>query len=250
MSLPGDTALGGPSRGFPSTHWSILSSLRDREDPRWRERVEALARLYWKPIYRHIRISWRLSNEEAKDATQDFFCHILEGGFLDAIRASKGRFRAFVKACLENFLRQRARDAGRLKRGGGRAILSFAGDDDAPPEPASPAASPEEALDLEWRRALMSEAVGRLKAAYEKEGRPKYFEVFRRLDLEAGPGERPKYRELAAELAIADSDVDNWLSHARKRLVDIVREIVAESVAAPEALEAEMKELFPRGGGR
>jgi len=246
MRNAGDTALGGPSRGFPSTHWSVIAGARDRTDPRWRERVEQLAGLYWKPIYRHLRIRWRVDNEEAKDLTQQFFSQLVEGKYLREVSEARGRFRAFVKACLDNFVRQAERDAGRLKRGGGAAVLSFdTGGDEAPLDPPAPGEPVEATLDREWRRALVAEAVGRLREAYGKEGKGKYFEVFRRIDLEGAEGERARYRDVASDLRIRESDVDNWLSHARKRLFEIVREVVAESVADPEALEAEMKELFP-----
>ncbi|MCE9584084.1 MAG: hypothetical protein K8T20_16490 [Planctomycetes bacterium] len=238
-----DTALGGAPRGFPETHWSVIAGSRDRSAPQWRERVEQLARLYWKPIYRHLRIQWRMPNEEAKDATQQFFAQLVEGKYLKEVAESRGRFRAWVKACLDNFVRQAGREAGRLKRGGGVEIVPLDAGDDAPLDPPAPGEPVEATLDREWRRVLVAEAVGRLRAAYESEKRSDWFEVFRRIDLP--DAEAPRYRDVAAALGIKESDVDNRLSHARKRLFEIVREIVAESVANPEALENEMRELFP-----
>lgn len=238
-----DTVLGGPARGFPETHWSVIAGAKDRTDPRWRERVEQLARFYWRPIYRHLRIRWRMSSEEAKDATQEFFGEMLEGKYLREVEASRGRFRAFVKACLDNEVRQAKRAEGRLKRGGGVAVVPLDAGDDAPLDPADPGEPPEASLDREWRRALVAEAVGRMKAAYESEKRGDWFEVFRRVDL--AEGAKPTYREVAAALGIRETDVDNRLSHARQRLPGIVREVVAESVADAEALEREMAELFP-----
>lgn len=241
--MPNDTALGGPSRGFPETHWSVIAASRDHADPRWRERIEQLARLYWKPIYRHLRIRWGMSNEEAKDATQDFFGEMLEGKYLREAAESRGRFRSFVKVCLDNAVRQMKRAGGRLKRGGGVAIVPLDAGGEGAPEPAAPGEPPEASLDREWRRALVAEAVKRLQAEYEGEGRAGWFEVFRRVDLaEAG---RPTYRDVAAALGVRETDVDNRLSHARKRLFEFVRDIVAESVADEEALSAELKELFP-----
>lgn len=238
-----DTALGGPGRGFPETHWSVISGAKDRTDPRWRERIEQLAGLYWRPIYRHLRLRWRMSNEEAKDATQEFFGEMLEGKYLREVAESKGRFRAYVKACLDNAVRQSKRADGRLKRGGGVRIVPLDAGDDAPLDLPAPGEPPEASLDREWRRALVAEAVARMKAAYEAEKREGWFAVFQRVDL--AEGERPKYRDVAAALGIKETDVDNRLSHARKRLFEIVRDVVAESVADAEALETELKELFP-----
>ncbi|NUN51306.1 MAG: sigma-70 family RNA polymerase sigma factor [Planctomycetaceae bacterium] len=238
-----DAAPGGPGRGFPETHWSVIAGAKDRTDPRWRERVEQLARLYWRPIYRHLRIRWRMSEDEAGDATQEFFGELLEGRYLREVAESRGRFRAYVKVCLDNAVRQSKRAGRRLKRGGGAAIVPLDAGEEGPLDPPDPGESPEASLDREWRRALVAEAVGRLRAAYAAEGKEGWYEVFRRVEL--ADGERPTYREVAGEMGIRETDVENRLAHARKRLFEVVREVVAESVGDGEGLEGEMRELFP-----
>lgn len=240
----GDTSILGPGREFPSTNWSVLAARSGAPDE-WRRRLEALAELYWKPIYRYLRLRWRLGNEEAKDLTQSFFVRVLEGGLLDRADRARGRFRAFVKTCLENHVRMAKREAGRLKRGGGEPVLRLdAMSDDGPFDVPADDATPAEILDAQWRAAVMERALARVREEYERENRPEYFRVLEHQIAD----EKPTYAQTAERVGVRATDVGNFLKHARSRLRDAVRAIVAESVSTPEALEREMKELFPGEG--
>jgi DNA-directed RNA polymerase specialized sigma24 family protein len=236
-----------PTRGaeFPSTHWSVLKPGGSPEATR-RSGLEALARLYWRPVYAHLRLKWTLPRDEAEDATQDFFVWLLDAPMLDRAEPGHGRFRNFVRTHLDNFVRNRNRAARRDKRGGGAPVLSL----DLGPDPESvlaPAGElpPEQALDRAWERAVLDEAVARLRRSLEAENRAPVFEAFRRYDLAPGH-DRPSYTDLARELGAAPHDIDNWLSQARRRLYGFVREIVSESVDDADALAQELDELFPR----
>ena len=97
-----DTEIGGQQDHFPLTRGSIIEGVRS-DDPRSRERAwELLVAAYWKPIYKHIRMKWGASNEQAKDWTQGFFVSVMEKPFVEsrrvrprrtAIRRSVDRFR-------------------------------------------------------------------------------------------------------------------------------------------------------------
>ncbi|MBI2901846.1 MAG: sigma-70 family RNA polymerase sigma factor [Planctomycetes bacterium] len=245
---------GEPTRGpspFPSTHWSLLKpgDPESRDEAPRRAGLDALARLYWKPVYAHFRLKWGQSREEAEDLTQEFFAWIVEGPFLDRAEPGRGRFRNFVRAHLDHFILNRLRAGRRLKRGGGQRPVSI-DFGNAPDEilEDSRNVSPEEALDRQWRRTVLDEALGRLRRGLEAEGRSVVYETLRRYDL-AAPEERPTYARLAAELNIAPSDVDNHLSAARRRLYECLKEVIASSVDGPEALREELDSFFP-GGGR
>ncbi len=231
-----------PTRApFPTTHWSLLQKPGEVEERR--RRLEELARLYWKPIYAHVRLKWGRSREEAEDLTQEFFAWILEGSFLERAEPGHGRFRGFVRAHVDHFMLNHLRAGRRLKRGGGLRVVSLdAGESllaalkDVPPE---------EILDREWRRSVLEEALRRLRNSLEAEGRRIVFDALERYDL-VPEEKRPTYAVLAAELKVQPSDIDNYLSSARKRLYDLLREVVGESVDGSEALRAELDDFFPR----
>jgi len=76
--LDTDTGIGGAAGQFPSTDLSLLAAANGELSNQALERVVAL---YWKPVYRFIRLKFRKSNEDAKDLTQGFFTTALQRDF-------------------------------------------------------------------------------------------------------------------------------------------------------------------------
>ena len=76
--MDSDTAIGGPHDHFPSTQISLLDAAAAGLPSEAMERVIAL---YWKPVYRFIRLKFRKNNEDAKDLTQSFFAAALQRDF-------------------------------------------------------------------------------------------------------------------------------------------------------------------------
>jgi hypothetical protein len=74
-----DTAIGGPHDRFPSTQTSLLDAAAAGLPG---EALERIIALYWKPVYRFIRLKFRKNNEDAKDLTQSFFAAALPRDFI------------------------------------------------------------------------------------------------------------------------------------------------------------------------
>lgn len=249
--MPDDTpqdergrTLGAP---FPTTHWSVLKApvAPGGESDARRRSLEFLAKLYWRPIYAYFRLRWQQSREEAEDLTQNFFAWMSDSPLLDRADPGQGKFRNFVRTHLDNFMRNEARKRRRLRRGGERKFFSI----DASPDPDGFLADaknlrPEEILDHHWRLAITNEAITRLQQDLEKKGKETAFEIFRRYDLADAAAGRPTYADLAASLGIKPTDVDNHLASARKGLYQMVRDILAESVDGPAALQSELEVFF------
>jgi len=62
--LDSDTAIGGPHGHFPSTQVSLLEATAAGLSS---EAMDRLIALYWKPVYRFIRLKFHKNNEDAKD---------------------------------------------------------------------------------------------------------------------------------------------------------------------------------------
>lgn len=229
---------------FPSTCWSRLAAGDEAAAGR---ALEVLAQAYWRPIAAFVRARWARTDDEARDATQEFFVWMLESGFLRRADPARGRFRGFVKTCLRNFLQDRERARRAWKRGGQHAVLSLdgAGENDPTPEPADPrAGEPDEALDAAWRRELLARASEALEAELAGRGKPVVFAVFRDfyladLDLD--------YAALAARHGITTVDVSNHLMLAKRRYRALLRSAVLETVGSDEELRAELAWLFAEG---
>src|SRR5258708_1609808 len=123
--MDNDTDLGGPAVFFPATHCSLVRSTASSDPAVRKQAQETLISAYWKPVYKYLRVKWNLANEDAKDLTQAFFIRAMEKDFFDRFDPSKARFRTFVRLCVDGFIANERRAAGRLKRGGDRELFSL-----------------------------------------------------------------------------------------------------------------------------
>src|SRR5258708_9556904 len=153
MGYDPDTSLGGPYNGFPSTRQSLLVSATGSEQGIRREALGAIAATYWKPVYKYIRLRWRKSNDESKDLTQHFFTEMLEVSWLSDFDPARASFATYLRMCLDGFVSNENRAAGRLKRGGGIELVSldFETAERELPAEAKGDISMEEYFHREWR---------------------------------------------------------------------------------------------------
>ena len=239
MSDPG-TRIGGERHDFTQTAWSLILDGKQASPEQRAARFERLARRYWKPVYFYVRTRWGKSNEDAKDLTQQFFVWMLETDFLSKVQAGRGRFRNFVKVCLERFLSGRTDSERALRRGGGAKAVDF--DFIQAVQRAPTAAAPEEVLDREWKRALVEEALARLQADCAAAGQDVRYAVFTEFYFAPAPG--PDYEALAARHGLSRVDVGNHLARARARFRAFLEDQIAEGVSSPEDLRREFDDLF------
>jgi RNA polymerase sigma-70 factor (ECF subfamily) len=192
-----------------------------------------------------MRLRWKRSAQDAMDLTQQFFERLIEGTPLTAANRERGRFRAFLKTCLDNHVRNEVRRDHAKIRGGGRPSISLEfGEDPDCFLVGGSEDSPEEILDRHWRRATMDEALKKIEELYRTEGKEVYFQVFRAYDLASSPEGRPTQEALAKQLGIARADVDHYLRHARKRMLEIIRQLLSTSVRGPKELEREIQDFY------
>src|SRR5262245_54121235 len=109
---------------FPTTHWSIVLAAGNNASEDAHQALEKLCRTYWYALYAFVRRQGR-TPEEAQDLTQDFFARFLAKDYAGLADPARGRFRSFLLTSLKHFLAEAHRHATRLKRGGGRAIVSW-----------------------------------------------------------------------------------------------------------------------------
>src|SRR5439155_26374737 len=118
---------------------------------------DRVVELYWKPIYKYLRLSHRKSTDDAKDLTQSLLTYALEKEFLGTYDPAKARFRTFLRMCVDRFAANDAKAAARQKRGGGAEHVDF---DAAEIEiAADPGGEPDVVFEREWIGALFERAV-------------------------------------------------------------------------------------------
>ncbi len=228
-----DTTMRAGRDYFPPTAWSLLGRLRDPRDPRVQEYLNRMIELYWRPVYKYVRIAWKRTNEDAKDLTQAFFVHLLEGDLLARADPERGNFRKLLLASLRNFLANDARAARAVKRGG--AVQSFSLDAVPDLDPEGGTADPDAAFESQWAREVLERSIERLGA----QARPEVYAAFRRFHLENAP-----VRAIAAELGATEAQVGHFLQDARAALRRIVTDQIREYVTDDAELSRELDALF------
>jgi DNA-directed RNA polymerase specialized sigma24 family protein len=231
--------------GFPATRHSIIERIRAADPEARREAFGDLVEGYWKPVYKHLRITWRIDTEEAGDLTQAFFADAFQKSWLERYEPAKARFRTFVRVCADRFVMNTRQSASRLKRGGGAQIVPLdfesaerevtARTPGAPPDP-------DELFHQEFVRALFEKTVHELRAEYQANGRPVHFALFERYDL--APAEGVSYARLAHEFNLTTAQVTNTLAQVRRRFRERALATLRGLCGSDEEYRREARDLF------
>jgi RNA polymerase sigma-70 factor (ECF subfamily) len=230
--LDTDTAIGGPHDRFPSTQLSLLEATTAGLSSEAQGRVIAL---YWKPVYRFIRLKFHKNNEDAKDLTQGFFAAALQRDFFARFDPVKASFRTYLRMAVERFAATQHAAANRQKRGGDIEFETVG-------EQVIATESPEHAFEREWQRQLLCLALDDLRAHCDSSGKQLQFRVFQDYDL--ADGDRPSYAELAARHGISEASVTNYLAWARRMLFGFVTERLRGTTSGTRELREEMRRVW------
>jgi RNA polymerase sigma factor (sigma-70 family) len=213
--------------------------------PGSREALAELCKLYWYPLYGHIR-RHGFSAHDAQDLTQGFFLDLLEHKALTRVDQQKGKFRSFLLASLQNFISNEAQKARCLKRGG-QVQFVYVDIKDAEErygqeEPAE-VLTPETVFDARWAFALLGEANNRLRQEYVAKGKLATFESLKGFLDAISAKNLPSYEEVAKQLKVSVTAVKTLIHRLRKRNAALVREEIMRTVSDPADVEAESREL-------
>lgn len=243
-----DTQLGGPSGRFPETRLTALAAVSSADRETRRRAIESIVAVYWKPVYKHIRLQWRKSNDDAKDLTQGFFLRVLEKDLLESYDPAKSSFRHFLRTCLDRYLANDYESARRLKRGGGEQVLSLdfesAEGDLCRIEPSSPECSAEERFYQEWARSVFAIAVDRLRADCERRGKSLHFQLFEGYDLRPDRPASFTYDALGREFGLNSVTVTNHLAAVRRDFRRHVLDTLRELTCSESEFRAEARRLL------
>jgi RNA polymerase sigma factor (sigma-70 family) len=222
-----------PPAPFKTTLWSTVLQARDADGTGRRAALDRLCARYWTPLYAYL-LRRGLKRDDAQDAVQGFFAYFLEKGLLDNVDPARGRFRRYLLAVLERWLANERRTAGAAKRSfdfeAADRRLAF-----------DPAAPPDDAFRRAWAMEVLREAMSRLKREYDELGRSRRFEAFA---AQMSAGARPSNDELAAKLGVTAADVSRIVYEARRRLHELIRAILRDTVDTEAEVDEEVRDLF------
>lgn len=233
----------GDRRHFATTRWSqVLAAGRGGGI----EADEALSRLcesYWYPLYAFVR-RWGYDADRAQDLTQEFFARMIEKRYLQAADPARGRFRSFLLASLKHFLANERDRAGALKRGGRAVVVPIEMENaegryslEIPVEE-----TPEAIYERRWALTLVERTLARLAGEFDAAGKRS---LFTRLEgYLTGDQETLPYADLAPELGMSVGALKVTVHRLRRRFGALLREEVGETVAAPDEIDEEIRDLF------
>lgn len=233
---------------FPSTQSSVVQALASSDADARQRAFDTIVSIYWKPVYKYIRLRWTLGHEDCEDLTQDFFRLAFEKGWLARYDAQRARFRTFLRTCVDGHVSNWRRAERRAKRGGDFMFVAmdFAMAereflDSTPP----PDANVEAYFHHEWVRAVFELSIERLRAECSSAGKDVPFMLFVRYDVEpAGTDTRPSYADLAREFALPETQVTNFLAFARRRFRHHVLQALAELTGNREEYAEAVRDLL------
>lgn len=229
---------------FPTTQWSLILQASAGQKSQAHAALESLCRRYWHPLYTFARRQGR-NHHEAEDCAQEFLAHLLAVDGLQRARPERGRFRTFLLGGLRNFLISEWRHTQAAKRGGGLEPIPIASQDSTEPfdrEPRDTALTPEQAFDRTWALGMIDRAVSEVRTEYQRGGRAAIFDSLAPLIWGNVPSE-----SLSPHAARLDMTVQTFsvaLHRARRRLGERLRALVAETVANPAEIDAELRHLI------
>jgi len=239
-----DTSQNAPNERawFTTTHWSVVLQAAGNQSSQASEALSQLCRVYWYPLYAFVRRKG-YSPHDAQDLTQEFFARLIEKNSVRAADRNKGRFRTFLLGALDHFLANEWRDARRIKRGGGKPLLSL--DDTAEEryrlEPAD-TATPERLYERRWALTLLEQSLARLDEECAVDGKRALFDAVK--GLLAGERLPGGYSELADKLQMSEGAVMTAVHRLRRRYGELLRAGIAQTVSGPAQVESELRHLF------
>lgn len=231
-----------PADVFATTRWTLVLSAALGSSPQSERALADLCQAYWYPLYAFVRRRGH-SHEEAEDLTQSFFASFLTGNQLSQLSAERGKFRAYLLACLKHFLANEWARVATQKRGGRIEHLSLDWRDAEdryglePPD----LVTPDLLYDRAWALALLERVMGLLKQECQKEGKPRLFEcanLFLSTRSDAIP-----YAEAADQLNMEEGAAGVAVHRLRKRYRTLLREEIAQTLGNPSAVDEELRSL-------
>jgi RNA polymerase sigma-70 factor (ECF subfamily) len=231
-----------PADIFATTRWTVVLTAGHRPSPQADVALEELCRTYWYPLYAYVRHQGS-SKEDAEDLTQAFFARFLAKNYLEGLSRERGKFRAFLLACLKHFLANEWDRANRLKRGGQALVLSLDWQeaDTRYHIELADTSSPDKLFDRAWALALLERVIVRLRDECAATGKARLFDQTK-VFLTMGKGAIP-YAQAAGALGLEEGAVRVAVHRLRRRYRELLHDEIAQTLTDPAHVTEELQAL-------
>jgi RNA polymerase sigma-70 factor (ECF subfamily) len=228
---------------FLPTRWTVVLAAGSDDSPEAHDALEKLCRAYWPPIYAFVRRQGH-SPHDAQDLTQGFFARLLDKNCIAEADRSKGRFRSFLLGTLKHFLANEWDKAKAQKRGGGKTLIPI----DAESVESScgmelaDQLTADKVFERRWALTLLDQVLRRLREDFARDGKENLFEQLKQTLTEASRS--VPYAEIAVRLGTSEGAIKVAAHRLRQRYRELLRAEIASTVARPEEVDDEIRNLF------
>jgi RNA polymerase sigma-70 factor (ECF subfamily) len=228
---------------FVTTHWSVVLKAGQNDTSRAGAALGRLCQTYWYPLYAYVRHRG-YSTHDAQDLTQAFFARLLEKNWIGSADREKGHFRSFLLTAMKRFLADEWDKARAQKRGGGQSLFSIQFDTAESRLSHEPVdeITPEQRFERRWVLTLLEEVLDRLRTEYDREGNAAVFAALN--SCLVGDRTSLPYAVLAGKLCLSESAVKSAVHRLRQRYRKLLRDEIAQTVAAPSEVDEELRHFF------
>ncbi len=240
------TEMGGGKDVFTTTCWTQIRSYSKTDDAHKQFILSQMMGRYWRPVYCYLRRKG-LSDANAKDMTQGFFCEVVMGRELVAqASSSKGRFRTFLLTALDRFLVDEHRRKSALKRSPGQMMsLDSEQMPDLPDDLQE--SSPDHVFCYAWATSLLDEALMLVEEDCRRQGQIVHWRVFEDRVL------LPLFKD-QPELSVAEvsekhnlphpSQVSNMIVTVKRKFKRILEDCIQAQLDPGQEVGSELQEMM------
>lgn len=191
----------------------------------------------WFPVYAFVRRTGA-SAADAEDRVQGFFEHLLTHRLLERADRGQGRFRSFLLGCLKNYLGNEIQREAAQRRGGHLQAVhldAMEAEERYRLEVQALSMSDQQAFDQTWAHALLDRALAELRAEQKN---PAHFDL-----LAPALTGREDREGIAALMGMSHGALKVAIHRLRRRYREILRGLVADTVATSAEVEEELAYL-------
>lgn len=237
---------------FPHTDWSLIRAVQLANAQDQNQVLGRFLDEYLPAMRAHLRAKRFFRNEtDNEDLLSDFVADkLVAADLLKQVRHGKGRFRSYLRVCLDNYAKSQLRQRvpiGTVAVGGGGFDAAVAA--------AGVGVRVNDLFELEWARTVVERALAFTKAecipSASEPGKPDQshiwavFEARLVLPMTGQIGQPIPYRDLANRLGVEDArQLHNWLVTGIRKFERHLTAVIGEYAHTDQQVKEEIRELF------
>jgi RNA polymerase sigma-70 factor (ECF subfamily) len=228
---------------FATTRWTVVLRAAVENDPEANAALAEVCQGYWYPLYAYVRRQG-FDPHTAQDLTQEFFAKLIEKNYLAGADRQRGRFRWFLITAFKCFLANEFDRVHAQKRGGGERPLSLdqmTAEERYANEPAE-TMNADLIYDRRWALDLLARARARLRQEYVEGDKARRYELLSQ--FLPGESQSASQAVLGEQLGLSENAVKQEVHRMKKRLAELIRSEVEQTVSHPDDVDDELRHLI------